>query len=651
MAFYGGFFPVTESEIWPAVLKIVLKVTGEDEEMLQLLASEGVVSEVMRLYWSRLYAFERVFLSGQEDDGVDYASLDPGTVVEIENGDILEVEQGAEDEAHQAGSSRAASRPLSPHSTATASKAYTGDYSTTVDDGEDWDSEEEPKPQTLLETRSRRFKKPQLLLHPETLMEMFTARPEHGRPLTWRHTVDVTGAEKFAPQDYTKTPIPRVSGRLMGRHREGLLMRRLEKMLADGPDARSRGAALESLVTRTWSKSFFLAIYPTLLDEVLRYTQTLLSNLQLESASSHLFNSENGDRDSSLNFLVRISVIFRNLAHASSNVNLLASHPGVIALLSNFASLKPFERPIAAFKASSSHRSLSEIRDLTPSWCKVDIPAETVLMEDSNSDASPTPSKSGDNGTSTLSHTTESAASVILKLKSNEISGQLADIQLNAMESLSKLIHLMRLSPTTSTAMRDLSPIGEELKKCMPVWVEIATSGRQKASLVFLAVESLARISMNSHSRPLWKTISVDSKAQLFSMLTRYAIMNDELADWALFVCYHLSLNAMDLSLAHALCKTSEILDHLMLLVASYSLPSQGSAETQKVAAYRRHLFAVRSATILHRLVEFVSFRSYLLQHEETFAEVFLRAHAEVADPLHLVFLEMQSPDPSVELV
>ena len=651
MAFYGGFYPVTESEIWPAVLKIVLNVTEEDDEMSQLLTSDGVVSEVLRLYWNRLYAFERVFLSGQADDGVDYASLEPGSILNLESGHDLEAEQGAEDATYQTGSSRPTSRPLSPHSTTNASKAYIGDNSTTVDDREDWDSEEEAKPQSFIETRSRRFKKPQLLLHPETLMEMFTARPEHGRPLTWRHTVDMTSTEKFAPQDYTKTPIPRVSGRLMGRHREGLLMRRLEKMLADGPDARSRGAALESLVTRTWSKSFFLAIYPTLLDEVLRYTQTLHSNLQLESSSSHLFNSENGDHDSSLTFLVRISVIFRNLAHASSNVNLLASHPGVIALLSNFASLKPFERPIAAFKASSSHRTLSEIKELSPSWCNIEIPTSSTLMEDQKTESTTNAPKTGDNGASALPHTTDSAISVILKLKSNEISSQLADIQLNAMESLTKLIHLMRLSPTTTTAMRDLSPIGEELKKCMTVWVDIATSGRQKASLVFLAVESLARISMNSHSRPLWKTISVTSKAQLFLMLTRYAVMNDELADWSLFVCYHLSLNAMDLSLAHALCDTSEILDHLMLLVASYSLPSQGNTETQKVASYRRHLFAVRSATILHRLVEFVSLRAYLLQHEETFAEVFLRAPPEVADPLHLVFLEMQSPDPSVELI
>lgn len=652
VAYYGGFFPVANGGLWPEVLRMVLNLSAEDTDAQEMLKSEGVVSEVAYLYWTRLYAFERVFLQGQDDDGVDYASLESGTVLAMDTTDIEDIDIEDESEPNQTAPARSKTLPTAPLRTDTTTKMEEGDYSEVNEDEDDVQSEDDAKLQSETQSQFGDSKRGQLRPNPETLMEMFTARPEHGRPLTWRHIVEVTGVEKIAPQDYTKTPIPRASGRLMGRHREGLLMRRLEKILAEGPDARLRGAALESLVTRTWSKSFFLAIYPTLLDELLRYAQHLIANLQLESVSSHLFNSENGDHDSCFTFLLRISVIFRNLAHASSNVNILSSHPGVVALLSNFASLAPFEMPVSAFQDSISHHTLSDLVRMIPSWCETAIPISLLQEGASETDAKKPTSRLTTHGSEEAPHTSNDAVSIILRLKSSQILSQLADIQFNAMEALCKLVHLMRLSPLASKAsLHPLSPIGMELKKCMPIWVDIATSGKHKATLVFIAVETLARISMNSHSRPLWKTIPIESRARLFETLIRYTIVNDEMADWALFACYHLSLNVLDLSLAHALYNHSEIIDHLMLLVAAYGLPSQGSTDAQKAAAYRRHAFAVRSATILHRLAEFVSIRAGMLKHEDILAEIFLRAPSGVADPLFLVFLEMQSPDPSVELV
>lgn len=708
VAFYGGFFAVTHSSLWPEVLKSTLNLSGEDEGELSIANDPQVISQTMQLYWTRLYALERVVLFSQPDDGVDY------TLVDFEPMLFAPAEplHGHEEEdsgmtQNSSFSSRPGTRPHTPNTRYIGGKSldkglYTENASEEEDDGEDELENRNSTGKRILRVLSQRLK-----LNPASLMEMFTSRPEHGRPMTWRHNLDAMANEKLLAQDYTKTPLPRSSGRLMGRQREGLLMRRLEQILANGPDTKSRAAALDTLVVRSFNKMFFLALYPMLLDELLRFTQDLISKVaaytspaQLHSSKSHLFNSAASAPDSDLNLLTRISIIFRNLANSPSNTNLLASHPGVIAVLSNFASLVAFEPLISSTNGgTSTHRTLSSVQQIGQPWCDNGI---STTLDSLNTVTSEGNAKEKENLNASISspvvpHTIENATSIILRLKSTPMQGHFSEIQFNAMESLSKLISILRLSPSSPSGSlkssaqsnqssrapsKDLSQVGLEIKPCVPAWIEIvieqstaknnfdcgktnsnddklglndlsndndsrSASGKahRPNSLVFLAVELLARLSTNPHSRPLWQSIPMKSRSSLIETLVQFAIVNDELSDWSLLACQNLALNALDISLAQSLANNLELIENLMLLGSAYSTPtpSQTPTEQQRMLAYRRHTFAVRAATILHRLVEFVPMRDTLLLHEETIADILLHAPVEISDPFHRVFLEMQS--------
>jgi len=471
-------------------------------------------------------------------------------------------------------------------------------------------------------------------MSPSALMELFSTRPEFGRPLTWRHHLEA--GPSIPIQDYTKTPIPRVSSRIMGRQREGLLLRRVERALRDDSSAFERSSALNVLITRTWSKGFFLALYPTLLDPLLKYTHSLLSDVDTAVFANPLLNSPAGEQDSKLSHLLRISVIFRNISQSSHNVVLMASHQGVLSVMTQLIALSVEIDFIA--QSSSSRYSLSHLQGLSEA-----LASETCVL-----------TREGSEHVHSRDRSCIDPVSVIQSLKTNSCESQLNDMQMNGLEVLCKLVSVVKLAPDREAPSSisldsnfqdiDLSSHGLELLGVMPVLVELVTSESTKSNVLFIAVETLARLLLNSNSRPLWQSLPLASRTEFMETMLHYAVRDDELSDWALFAAFHFSLNAFDLAVVHSLTNTSAFVDVLVHLAASYAtVPTSCPPEYTQAVAHRRYSFALRSAVILHRLVEFVSIKHLLLPYEDVIASMYLDAPVPISDALFVVFLEMQS--------
>jgi hypothetical protein len=641
----GGFFVVNEHMAWPKVLELTL---GREVYLAvqRELPLGALVSAAMNLYWSQLYALESVYLGSKPDSGVDFTKIhftDPALATYL-SAPVEEVDLQTPSSTHGL---------LAPHTPHTiGSGTHTAmDLDESDDAPSDSELEEDSSAGEALRTKvrverlARRFSHKYVRLNPNALMEMFRTRPEHARPLTWRHQIDANPNAKSLTNDVTKTPIPKVSSRLMGRHRESLLMRRAEHAFNDDTNGIERAAALTALQTRSWSKVFFIALYPTLLDSLLRYTRFLLDRLLTTSAASHLFNLPQNDAESDLTLLLRISIIFRNLSQASHNLNLLVTHSHVAEIIMKFINLrKSVSSHIPEFKPILS-RSLGEIQTICSSMKDFD---QDILMELRD--------RTEETGNRAAEATSSSSdpLKVIQQLKSNNTLETIASIQFNALEALSVMVPLTKLAGTPGpvslahsmphSGESSLSEQGMSIMECMPTLIEIVLNPTSKGATIFLAVESLAKLALNSNSHPMWQAQSTTSKAELISALVRFALLEDEISDWALFGAVHLALNALDLAVAQVLASSELFLNDLMLMVTNYAnLPKTMSTEQYQMISYRRHTFATRSATILHRLVEFVPLNAYLLSFERAFADIYLHAPPELSNPFYRVFVEMQT--------
>lgn len=625
----GGFDQVTLQQQWPTVAKEVLSSNIQGTERSIGWREAALVKQLHR---SRLYDFERMLRNPQAENRADIgAKHGIGNI--HKNGTSLE-------NAEANPISHALPQPLSARF-GTNSVAH-------INNGNQVKREPVPSPIESLDkngephtdgktaasvssrplSRSQQKRIERTNLSASTLMELFSTRPEFGRPLTWRHQLD-SNPSTIMVQDYTKSPIPRVSSRILGRQREGLLLRRVERALsAEENQASERSAALNALITRTWSKGFFLALYPTLLDPIVNFAAQLMANLQSAGFLTPLLNNPVGDQDSPLSHLLRISTIFRNLSGSSHNVVLLASHNGALSTIAKLVVL-----PSSLRLPSSSH-SLLQLQELV----------ESLKAEE--------PSRYSD--ISTIEQPSIDTLQLLESLKTSSCEAQFNDIQINALEALCKIVSVLQLAPDraapqsqyvapTLTSM-EISSQGAELLEVMPVLVEIATSATTKATTLFLSVELLARLLMNSNSRPLWKSLPFEYRVNFIQTMIRYAMLDDEISDWALLGAMHFALNAFDLAVVLELTSTSAVVDKLMLMLSSYSTsPKAGTVDFVQHIAYRRHSFALRSAVILHRLVEFVSMKHLLLPYEELIANVILEAPAQISDAIFAVFLDMQS--------
>lgn len=608
--------------------------------------SESNAEALKLLFWSNLWAFERVLVHNEPDNGVDY-SQQP-----YESNDKSTPKPA--DEATNPSLSN--TTPQTPRTT--ASDAHM-DVNGAEDDAleipiiDDDDSGQAPlaiAPSTVsipqVDVPKKTRLKP-LKIAPSRLLEYFTARPEQGRPLTWRHFLEPP-LEKFSVEDFTKTPIPSSSNRLMSRQREGILMHKIERALSENAAPHETDSALKTLVARTWGRSFFAALYPITIERLLRFTKYISQKLTLyQSASTALFNLPTDERDSDLTRILRISTIFRNIAYAQQNVSLLASHPGIVAVLCDFCSLEPYFTAASAHQRHSQHYTLAHIRTLQNHWtgATVEIPSQLLAAESSASDAK-------DKMHAAKPPSLTNALSFLMHLKCDHSASLLEEIQYNGMEALCRIVQLVRFRPLDDTIIdlsqaidqTNLSSFGSDIQRCLPMLIELALSTTTRSSATFLAVELLAKISMNPNSRGMFLSLKIDSLAALMKTMIQYAVVEDELCDWAMLVPYQLSLNAMSLPIAQALCDSTDVLDNLLLLVSAYaSVPKTGTAETLNHLAYRRHVLAMRSAVVINKLVGFVPLGPTLLKYENVIADVYLHAPQEIADPMYRVFLEMQS--------
>jgi hypothetical protein len=680
----GGFYEVTQQQAWPLVAE---KLLPQYQQLLSIgddgLAARQAEEELKQMYWTRLYALERVLLFGESDLGIDYAQQGYESTL-----DTSPMHMEMDSTTDKSNLSNTNPNPPEVTSSYVKREGYEDeDDEEGEEDSEDELSEEmedqDNQTNASLAADSDRAKRKVLTkvkLNPKALMELFTTRPEQGRPLTWRHHLEPP-TEKIAVEDFTKTIVPPTSKRLTARNREGMLIHRLERALINAMSSNNLSgtecvAALKTLTTRTYGKSFFISLYPMLLERLLKYTKSILNRLSLLRGSfAPLFNLPGDDRDTDLSQLVRISTILRNLAYGPHNVNLMASHPTIIALLSDFVSLDPILPQVIAHQYASARSTLSEVKNLveasnhwntgnplaatsaastqvhtphtrtptTPSHLKTTHMASALA--DAPVDSTISPISIMDSAPSSL----PAATSLILQLKSDFSASHLIDIQFNAMEALSRIVTYIRFKPLDERSQddqeyQDLSQTGRDIMRCLPILAQTAVSTSSKSSTVFLAVELLAKISMNSNSRPMWKILDCDHTVALMSNLIRFALLDDELSDWSMLAALHISLNALNLPMAQTLCKNICVIEDLMLLCSAFNnIPKTGPTETLQNLAFRRHTLAQRAAVILHKLVEFVPLKEVLLKYESIIADVYSNAPSEIADPLYRVFLEMQT--------
>lgn len=416
----------------------------------------------------------------------------------------------------------------------------------------------------------------------------YTARP-NTQTATW--LLQQSPSYVGNVQDYTRTPIPTYSSRLLAKNKEGLMIKQLERSL-QSTDPKEYNVALNVLTVKSWNPNFYLAIHSYTLENLYRLFKFIKNRFD-KSEGSYIFNAK--DEQNNLYQLCKISTILKNFSFSEPNADYLATNYKCIKMITELIKLEGFEQKI------------KEIRE--------------IYQKDQNYNST-YDSKLG----SILSTKEDLLISSLVALAN--IANRIWFLK-SKKESAIDLLNDDNSNDSNSYKfLKEYSKESEYLENFAGylIWVFLKNSND---SIRYLVIEILAKLSSNQNSKPIWDKIKEDHFVSFFLKSIDLAIIDKDIAEWSMLALRNISNFIMNPSIAQKLIKANErlISDMVNLVISNFNIFEQNGPDyVEKSKRFSRELFiAKKTCDILLKFAQIDEVSKHLLIYENNFIDIMLK--------------------------